>query len=42
MKYAKITRDIFKRHPENPILSAKDFPIKLRAVYNSAAIKTQG
>ncbi|HRR28585.1 MAG TPA: glycoside hydrolase family 130 protein [Victivallales bacterium] len=41
MKYAKITRDIFKRHPENPILSAKDFPIKLRAVYNSAAIKTQ-
>lgn len=41
MNYAKIDREIFKRHPENPILSAKNFPIKVRAVYNSSAIKMQ-
>jgi len=41
MEYSKITKDVFKRCTENPILTAKDFPIKLRAVYNSAAIKTQ-
>ncbi len=39
MQYAKIDKDVLVRHPENPILSAENFPTKMRAVYNSAAIK---
>jgi predicted GH43/DUF377 family glycosyl hydrolase len=37
--YAKITKDVLVRHPANPILTAADFPTKMRAVYNSSAIK---
>lgn len=40
MDYAKITRDVLVRVPSNPVLTAADFPTKMRAVYNSAAIKT--
>ena len=42
--YAKIDRDVFTRHPGNPVLSAADFTaqlgIRMRAIYNSSAIKT--
>lgn len=38
--YAKIDKEVLVRHPGNPVLSAKDFPVRMRAVYNSAAIKT--
>lgn len=38
--YTPIPRAILQRHPGNPVLSATDFPWKMRAVYNSAAIKT--
>jgi len=44
MSYEKITRDILFRHPANPVLTAQHFKdqlgIKMRAVYNSSAIKT--
>ncbi len=39
MNYAKITREILVRYPGNPVLTAKDFPVRMRAVYNSSAIK---
>jgi beta-1,4-mannooligosaccharide/beta-1,4-mannosyl-N-acetylglucosamine phosphorylase len=35
-----IDRDVLTRHPDNPILTAADFPARMRAVYNSAAVKT--
>lgn len=41
MEYARIDRDVLVRHPDNPILTAKDFPIKMRAVYNSTAVKME-
>ncbi len=45
MPYAKIDRDILTRYEDNPVLSADDFMtqlgFKMRAVYNSSAIKTQ-
>jgi len=40
VNYAKITKDVLTRHPRNPVLTSKDFPTKMRAVYNSSAIKT--
>jgi predicted GH43/DUF377 family glycosyl hydrolase len=44
MNYAKITKDVLVRVPANPVLTAADFEkqlgFKMRAVYNSAAIKT--
>jgi predicted GH43/DUF377 family glycosyl hydrolase len=43
-EFARIDRDVFHRYPQNPVLSARDFQeqlgIKMRAVYNSSAIKT--
>lgn len=39
MDYVKITKDVLVRHPGNPVLTAADFPVKMRAVYNSAAVK---
>ncbi len=39
-QYVKIDRDVLTRHPANPVLTAADFPSKMRAVYNSSAIKT--
>lgn len=41
MNYAKIDRTVLNRHPDNPILTAADFPVRMRAVYNSSAIKMQ-
>ena len=42
--YKKINRPVFTRYSGNPVLSAKDFEeqlgIRMRAVYNSSAIKT--
>ncbi len=40
MDYARIDRAVLTRHPDNPVLTAADFPVRMRAVYNSAAIKT--
>lgn len=34
-----ITREILIRHPANPVLTAAAFPWRMRAVYNSSAIK---
>jgi predicted GH43/DUF377 family glycosyl hydrolase len=42
MSYAKIDREILVRHPDNPILTPADFPWRVRAVYNSSAVKTPG
>lgn len=39
MKHKKIYDNVLIRHKTNPILTAEDFPYKMRAVYNSAAIK---
>lgn len=39
MGYTQIDKDILIRHINNPILTAQDFPYKMRSVYNSAAIK---
>ncbi len=39
MHYTKIAKEVLVRHPANPILTARDFPIRIRAVYNSAAVK---
>jgi predicted GH43/DUF377 family glycosyl hydrolase len=45
MKYARIDRDVLVRYPGNPVLTAADFRtqlgIKMRAVYNSAAVKLE-
>ena len=42
--YAKIDRDVLTRYEGNPVLQASDFAeqlgFKMRAVYNSSAIKT--
>lgn len=44
MEYAKIDRSVFTRYAGNPVVSARDFEaqlgFKMRAVYNSSAIKT--
>ena len=39
--YTPILKEILVRHPQNPIMQAKDFPSKMRSVYNSAAIKKE-
>ena len=39
MNYARIDRAVLTRHPDNPVLTAADFPVRMRAVYNSAATK---
>ena len=39
MNYAKITKEVLVRYPGNPVLTAKDFPVRMRAVYNSSAVK---
>lgn len=39
MAVARIDRDILKRHPLNPVVRQSMFPWKIRAVYNSSAIK---
>ena len=44
MDYAKIDRDILTRYEGNPVLTPEDFQrqlgFKMRAVYNSTAVKT--
>lgn len=40
-KYVKIDRKIMTRYENNPVVTAEDFPWIMRAVYNSAAIKTR-
>jgi len=43
--FARIDRDVFRRHPDNPALSADDFEqqlgIKMRAVYNGSAVRAE-
>lgn len=41
MDYCKIDKEVLIRHPDNPILTCKDFPVRMRAVYNSAGVKTE-
>lgn len=45
MEFAKIDRDILRRYESNPVIAPGDFMkqlgFKMRAVYNSSAIKTQ-
>ncbi|MFP4053194.1 MAG: glycoside hydrolase family 130 protein [Phycisphaerae bacterium] len=45
MDYAKIDRDVLTRYEGNPVLKPEDFMdqlgFKMRAVYNSTAVKTQ-
>ncbi|MBD3314203.1 MAG: glycosidase [Chitinivibrionales bacterium] len=41
MSYEKITKDILVRYEGNPVLKPDDFPTKMRAVYNSTAVKTE-
>lgn len=39
MEYARIDRAVLTRYDRNPVLTAKDFPTRMRAVYNSSAVK---
>ncbi len=39
--FVKIDRDIVTRYEGNPVLTAADFPCRMRAVYNCSAIKCQ-
>lgn len=38
---ARIDRDVLTRYSGNPVLTAADFPWKMRAVYNSSAIRCE-
>ncbi len=38
----KFTREVVRRHPENPILTAEAFPWRVSGVYNSGVIKHNG
>ena len=40
-EFVRIDRDVLTRYEGNPILTAADFPCRMRAVYNSSAIKCQ-
>ena len=35
-------RELFRRHPENPILTAEDWPYPVNAVFNPAAALVDG
>ncbi|HIJ71099.1 MAG TPA: glycosidase [Planctomycetes bacterium] len=35
-------RELFHRHPDNPILSVKDWPYNANSVFNSAAVEVEG
>ena len=37
-----VTRELFRRHPENPILSATDWPYPVNAVFNPGAAVVAG
>lgn len=37
--FTPVTGDVLTRYAGNPVLTAADFPVKMRAVYNSAAIR---
>jgi len=39
MAFTRIDRDVLVRYPGNPVLTADSFPVKMRAVYNSSAVK---
>ncbi len=36
------TRELFRRHPSNPILTAEDWPYPVNAVFNPAAAAVNG
>lgn len=43
MNFSRIDKPVVTRHPDNPILTAESFEslgIRMRAVYNSSAVKT--
>jgi predicted GH43/DUF377 family glycosyl hydrolase len=41
-KYKKINRELFSRHPDNPILSVEDWPYDANSVFNAAAADVEG
>ena len=38
----KLNYELFKRHPDNPILSVKDWPYSANSVFNAAAAEVDG
>jgi len=38
----KANRELFRRHPNNPILSVKDWPYDVNSVFNAAAAEVDG
>ena len=36
------TRELFQRHPDNPILTAAEWPLPVNAVFNPAAVEIDG
>jgi predicted GH43/DUF377 family glycosyl hydrolase len=38
----KVTKEVVRRHPENPILTADQFPWRVSSVYNSGCTKYKG
>ena len=38
----KLNYELFTRHPNNPILSVKDWPYKANSVFNAAAVEVNG
>ncbi|MBN2455538.1 MAG: hypothetical protein JXB29_03225 [Sedimentisphaerales bacterium] len=38
----KLNHELFTRHPDNPILSVKDWPYNANSVFNAAAVEVNG
>jgi len=39
---ATLSRELFRRHPDNPILSVRDWPYDANSVFNAAAAEVDG
>ena len=42
MSVAPVTAELFRRHPDNPLLTAADWPIPVNVVFNPAAVEIDG
>lgn len=40
--HGKLSHELFTRHPDNPILSVKDWPYNANSVFNAAAVEVEG
>lgn len=38
----KPTRELFCRHPDNPVLSVRDWPYDANSVFNAASVEVNG